>query len=78
MVTTDNGDFRNFYMVNVDDCDLACAAVNRLMGVSNAKSLAAIPDATIEQYNLAPGQAWLCTTTNAAGEVTHSELAARS
>jgi hypothetical protein len=79
MVTTDNGNgFRNFYMVNVADCEGACAAVNKLMGQSNAKYLAPIPDATIEQYKLAPGQAWLCTTTNAAGEVTHSELTARS
>ena len=78
MVTTDNGAHRNFYMVNVDDCDAACAAVNRLMGTSNAQSLAPIPNETIEQYNLTPGQAWLCTTTNAAGEVTHSELAKHS
>lgn len=79
MVTTDNGNgFRNFYMVNVADCDAACATVNQLMGLSNAQSLAPIPDETIEQYKLAPGQAWLCTTTNAAGEVTHSELSARS
>jgi hypothetical protein len=79
MVTTDNGGgFRNFYMVNVDDCEAACATVNKLMGTGNAQSLAPIPDATIAQYNLAPGQAWLCTTTNATGEVTHSELSARS
>ena len=79
MVTTDNGNgFRNFYMVNIADCEAACAQVNTLMGVSNAQSLAPIPDATIEQYGLAPGQAWLCTTTNAEGEVTHSELSNRS
>jgi hypothetical protein len=79
MVTTDNGTgHRNFYMVNVNDCEGACAAVNKLMGMSNAQSLAPIPDETITQYKLAPGQAWLCTTTNAAGEVTHSELSARS
>lgn len=79
MVTTDSSDgFRNFYMVNNADCDAACAEVNRMMGLSNAKHLAPIPDETLQQYNIAPGQAWLCTTTGPDGEVTHSELANRS
>jgi hypothetical protein len=75
MVTTERGDgCRNFYMVNADDPDRARDAVNQLMGTSNAQALAPLPDATFQQYNLRPGQAWLCTTTNALGEVTHSEL----
>lgn len=79
MVTTDNGDgFRNFYMVNEADPERARDAVNRAIGLSNAHALSPIPDATLDQYKLAPGQVWLCTTTNAAGEVTHSELAKRS
>lgn len=65
---------RNFYMVNVDNADGARDAVNRMMGSSDAQALAPIPDETIAQYNLTPGQVWLCTTTNAVGEVTHSEL----
>jgi hypothetical protein len=65
---------RNFFMVNVDDPERARDAVNKLIGGNDAQALAPIPDATIEQYNLRPGQAWLCTTTNAVGEVTHSEL----
>jgi hypothetical protein len=75
MVTTGaaNGN-RNFYMVNANDPDRARDAVNRMMGMTDAQALAPIPDETIAQHNLTPGQAWLCTTTNAAGEVTHSEL----
>ncbi|HEX8480603.1 MAG TPA: hypothetical protein VF650_01720 [Allosphingosinicella sp.] len=75
MVTTEaaNGN-RNFYMVNADDPDRARDAVNQMMGMSTAQALAPIPDATIAQHNLRPGQAWLCTTTGPTGEVTHSEL----
>ena len=75
MVTSgaDKGN-RNFYMVNVDNADGARDAVNRMMGMNDAQALAPIPDETIAQYNLTPGQVWLCTTTNAIGEVTHSEL----
>ena len=75
MVTSgaDQGN-RNFYMVNVDNADGARDAVNRMMGSSDAQALAPIPDETIAQHNLTPGQVWLCTTTNALGEVTHSEL----
>ncbi|HEX8512121.1 MAG TPA: hypothetical protein VF688_03345 [Allosphingosinicella sp.] len=75
MVTTGaaNGN-RNFYMVNADDPDRAREAVNRMMGMNDAQALAPIPDETIAQYNLTPGQVWLCTTTNPVGEVTHSEL----
>ena len=79
MVTTDDGDgYRNFYMVNVDDPNRARDAVNQLMGKSNAQALAPVPDETLQQYNIAPGQAWLCTTTGPNGEVTHSELSNRS
>jgi hypothetical protein len=75
MVTHETGNgHRNFYMVNADDPDRARTAVNQLMGREDAQALSPIPDATIEQYNLRPGQAWLCTTTTLAGEVTHSEL----
>ena len=78
MVTTDNGNgFRNFYMVNIADPERAREAANQAIGLSNAQALAPIPDATIEQYNLQPGQVWLCTTTNPAGDVTHSELSNR-
>ena len=75
MVTTeaDRG-HRNFYMVNVDNPEAARDAVNRMMGMNTAQALAPIPDETIAQHNLTPGQVWLCTTTNAIGEVTHSEL----
>ena len=79
MVTTDNGNgHRNFYMVNVNDPGRARDAVNQAMGRSHAEALAPIPDATIDQYRLEPGQVWLCTTTNSAGEVTSSALADRS
>jgi len=76
MVTTTNGQtgHRNFYMVNHDDPARAVEAVNRMMGVSDAQALSSIPDETIGAHNLTPGQAWLCTTTDAAGAVTHSEL----
>ena len=77
MVTTDNGNgFRNFYMVNENDPERARDAVIRA-GFPSAQALAPIPDATVDQYKLQPGQVWLCTTTNSAGEVTHSELSAR-
>jgi hypothetical protein len=75
MVTTDGGDgFRSFYMVNADDPDRARGAVNQLMGRGDAEALAPVPDATIDQYRLQPGQAWLCTTIGPNGEVTHSQL----
>ena len=76
MVTTDNGNgFRNFFMVNENDPERARDAVNRAIGPGNAQSLAPIPDATIDHYKLKPGEVWLCTTTNSAGEVTSSALA---
>ncbi|HYW15743.1 MAG TPA: hypothetical protein VE891_06270 [Allosphingosinicella sp.] len=75
MVTTENGNGkRNFYMVNIDDAARARDAVNQMMGMTNAQALSPIPDETIAQHNLTPGQAWLCTTTLVTGEVTHSEL----
>jgi hypothetical protein len=74
MVTTQSGEHRNFYMVNADDPEQACAAVNQLMGMTNAHALSPIPDETIAHHDLSPGQAWLCTTTGPTGEVTHSEL----
>ncbi len=75
MVTTDGGNgYRNFYMVNAGDPKRARDAVNQMMGSNNAQALAPVPDATIDQHKLRPGQAWLCTTTGPTGEVTHSEL----
>jgi hypothetical protein len=76
MVTTNDGQsgHRNFYMVNHADPARAVEAVNRMMGVGDAQALSPIPDETISTHNLEPGQAWLCTTTDAAGAVTHSEL----
>jgi hypothetical protein len=44
------------------------------MGSSTAQALSPVPDETINQHNLRPGQAWLCTTLDGNGEVTHSEL----
>lgn len=76
MVTTTDGanGHRNFYMVNHDDPARAVEEVSRMMGSTTAQALSPIPDETINAHNLRPGQAWLCTTTNALGEVTHSEL----
>jgi hypothetical protein len=78
MVQTESGDHRNFYMVNAGDPEQACADVNRAIGLSNAQALAPITDDTLAQFNVQPGQPWLCTTTRRdTGEVTHSELALR-
>lgn len=75
MVQTESGEHRNFYMVNADDPARACAEVNRMMGLDNAQALAPVTDETLGQYNIQPGQAWLCTTTKLeTNEVTHSQL----
>jgi hypothetical protein len=75
MVTThEPSGSRNFYMVNASDPETARDAVNRMMARNDAQALSPIPDETISAHDLKPGQAWLCTTTNALGEVTASQF----
>ena len=75
MVTThEKSGSRNLYMVNASEAAAACASVNQMMRREDAQALSPIPAETIAQHKLRPGQAWLCTTLNENGEVTHSEL----
>jgi hypothetical protein len=49
--------------------------VNRLMSQDNAKPLVQIGNATLEQFEVAPGRPWLCSTIDTAtGRATGSSF----
>lgn len=75
MVTTLGQGYRNFYMVNSDDPERACAEVNKTMNCEDANALAPVSDATLEHFATVPGSIWLCCTVEeASGKVTGNQF----
>lgn len=77
MVRAAFGGMNGFYMVNNGTREGAREEVNTLLGQSNAETLAALSDDTLEHFNVQPGQPHLSFSAlpgdkGAIGEVTAS------
>lgn len=60
MVTTMTEGAKEFYMVNSDDPDRACAEVLRCTSGKIAEVLTELSDETLAHFEVRPNEPWLC------------------